>query len=183
MKRAEITSFSEKDDDFNKFKEKYYVKKDVKKPEKEPVFPSLMTSFSNENKTTESKISLVERESSEINKKVENKIKKKIEEKEEISEDLIEVPEEIRNEIDENFSKTKFFFKYPFRGISDISFKASSTKTKEFQVVLNKLVNLHKKCGPNCEHLRKFFKQIGISNPKNKSMAMSTTVFDRLPGI
>lgn len=184
--------FSEKEEDFNKFKKNYYLKKEVKKPKKDS-FPSLISTFSNENKTTESLIINTDRETRkslipEAMKTSENEsFFKKNEPDFEINEDLMEVPEEIRKEIEENFAKTKFLFKYPFKGVNDWGVQEGKIKKqREFQVVLEKLMNLHKKCGPNCEHLRKFFKKIGFGvnyKPKSMVMIMNKTVFDKLPEI
>ena len=86
---------------------------------------------------------------------------------------------------DENFAKLKHFFKYPFKSVNGLRSLQDKEKQQEFNAMIQKVINLHKKCGPNCEHLRRFFKKIGFSvnGPKNKSIALSKTVFDKLPEI
>jgi len=64
----------------------------------------------------------------------------------------------------ENFSKKKSFFKYPFRSIhnkyeggEDLEYSFDA-----FEKIYRNLLKKHEKCGPFCEHLKRFYKRIGF---------------------
>ena len=90
---------------------------------------------------------------------------------------------------DQNFSKKKYFYKYPFKNI-DSKYQKTENKTetkditeKFFESLYAKLVKQHARCGSNCGHLKKFYQRIGFVNKfiQKEEMAMSKNLIDRIP--
>ena len=72
----------------------------------------------------------------------------------------------------ENFAKNKGFFKYPFRNIND---KCENVKIVEtgkdleysfdsFEKIYKNLIAQHEKCGPHCDHLKRFYSRVRFVN-------------------
>lgn len=104
-------------------------------------------------------------------------------------EDLILGPETEKNqEMIENFSKKKYFYKYPFRPIN-YKFKEDKTNKTEditelfFEKLYLKLVKQHEKCGDNCGHLKKFYQRISFVNKyiQKEEMHLNKNIIDRIP--
>lgn len=104
---------------------------------------------------------------------------------------------------DKNYSKFKFLFNYPFRSINgnfdqkktfyeEIKSNDDEEEGKEnfnfnkFQIFFKRMVNIHKKCGANCIHLRRFYEKIGFQikiAPLKQELFIKKNILDKLPKI
>lgn len=89
---------------------------------------------------------------------------------------------------DFNFSKKKFFYKYPFKTINFKFQKENTNKSEDkaekfFENLYRKLVLQHERCGSNCGHLKKFYQRISFVNKylQKEEVQMNKNVIDRLP--
>ena len=102
---------------------------------------------------------------------------------------MLEQKEKDVLEVEEiNFSKKKYFFKYPFKTIEHKYKPEKINKTddmteKFFENLYMKLVRQHEKCGPNCGHLKRFYQRIGFVNKylQKEEVAMNKNVIDKMP--
>lgn len=103
---------------------------------------------------------------------------------------------------EKNYAKIKFLFKYPFRSINakfdekkmflEEKEKNETENEKEelnydkFQMFFKRMVKMHRKCGVNCVHLRRFFQKIGfqlkVANLKQE-MFIPKSIISKLPKI
>ena len=89
---------------------------------------------------------------------------------------------------DYNFSKKKYFYKYPFKGIGYKYGNEKSNKTEDitekfFENLYLKLVRQHERCGSNCGHLKRFYQRIGFVNRylQKEEVIMNKNVIDKIP--
>lgn len=127
----------------------------------------------------------------------------KVEEK--ITQDVYEHIKRLSKSDESNYSKLKFLFKYPFRSINSkfdqkkLIFEEEEFKQKneendnmkeltyeKFHKFFKRMLKVHKKCGVNCIHLRRFFQKIGFKMnfpPISKELIISKTIINKLPKI
>lgn len=97
---------------------------------------------------------------------------------------------EKREENNQNFSKNKFLYKYPFKKIRD--FKTLEDEQQQnfsdefddyFGNLYKKLIKQHEKCGPNCDHLKRFYHRVSFVNKhmKKEEFSINRSVIDKLP--
>ena len=103
---------------------------------------------------------------------------------------------------EKNYAKIKFLFKYPFRSINakfdekkmflEEKEKNETENDKEelnydkFQMFFKRMVKMHKKCGVNCVHLRRFFQKIGFQlkvASLKQEMFIPKSIINKLPKI
>jgi hypothetical protein len=117
---------------------------------------------------------------------------KRIRKREIHSSNLTEItpPIEPKEEENKNFSKNKFLYKYPFKKIAD--FKTSEDEEQlniadgfddYFGNLFKKLIKQHEKCGPNCDHLKRFYHRVSFVNKhiKKEEFTINRSVIDKLP--
>lgn len=99
-------------------------------------------------------------------------------------------PMEKREEDSQNFSKNKFLYKYPFKKIGDFKtledeqqYNFSDGFDDYFGNLYKKLIKQHEKCGPNCDHLKRFYHRVSFVNKhiKKEEFSINKSVIDKLP--
>lgn len=108
-----------------------------------------------------------------------------------------EVFEHLYKNSEVNFSKIKYMFNYPFKKIEDFSARKKTENLEEkfltnkdnlnfetFKALFDRLIQAHIKCGKNCKHLKRFYKNIGFGMGSNKKeFYISKKIISRLPKI
>jgi len=122
---------------------------------------------------------------------------------EQITKDIFEHLKKMNKKDEKNYSKIKFFFRYPFRSIYskyDNKKRGSLEEKKEeeesddneeltfnkFQLFFNRMVKIHKRCGVNCIHLRRFYQKIGFQMKipvLKQEMILTRNIINSLPKI
>ena len=129
----------------------------------------------------------------------ENEVSGNIEEK--ISKEVFEHIQKINQKNEKNYSKIKFLFKYPFRSINakfdekkklekekkeDEEYEEDNFTYDRFKKFFNRMIKMHKRCGGNCIHLRRFYQKIGFQMKVpllKEEMIISKNIINKLPKI
>lgn len=125
------------------------------------------------------------------------------EESEENLKRVYEKMKQLKEKDNKNYSKIKNLFNYPFRSVTDIIHSKKKNlninylkETNEievdgelsydhFQEFFRQILKIHKKCGDNCKHLKRFYERLGILNldfPK-KELFLTKQIINKLPNI
>lgn len=93
------------------------------------------------------------------------------------------------NHNEENFSKNKGFFKYPFKSINNKYETVQTTNDKEleysfdaFEKIYRNLLAKHEKCGPYCDHLKRFYTRVRFVNKyfHKEELSLHKNLIDKL---
>ena len=89
--------------------------------------------------------------------------------------------------IEDNFSKNKKLYKYPFKSIHN-KYEVKDNETDfdysfdAFEKIYRNLIAKHEKCGSSCDHLKRFYNRIGFVNRFNhkEELYMQKNIIDKL---
>lgn len=109
---------------------------------------------------------------------------------------------QLKEKDSKNYSKIKTLFNYPFRSVTDIihsknkNLNINNLKNNEieidgelsydhFQEFFRQILKIHKKCGDNCKHLKRFYERLGILNldSSKKELLLTKKIINKLPNI